>query len=395
MPRITRKPVVAVVSPFVDKEHGTERCVAEQIERLARHYQLYLYSNRVRDTRCPTVIWRQVKILRGPETFRFLSWLVSNFVVRFWDRLRGIVVDLTYSPGANCFAPDIISVHAVFANVRRTLNSHPGSRETSLSFLRGAHRRAYYRIAALVEKCVYRRAGVRLLAVSEKTERDLTSLLGTKIQTQVIYLGVDTKQFSASRRQELRPNARKSLALLPDSVAILLVGNSWIGKGLNTLLDAVRKVADPRIRVLFVGADALDQRALEVRDPRSSTIVILPQRADIEFYFAAADIYASPSLEDSFALPVLEAMACGLPAVTSRAAGVSELIHHGDDGLILEDPRDSGTLATYLRTLIADATLRERLGANAARTASQYSWERNAEQLREVIDQVLAQRQLS
>ena len=65
----------------------------------------------------------------------------------------------------------------------------------------------------------------------------------------------------------------------------------------------------------------------------------LPPRPDVEFYYAAADAYASPTLEDSFGLPPAEAMACGLPVITSRAAGVSELIHSGEDGFVLEDHR--------------------------------------------------------
>jgi UDP-glucose:(heptosyl)LPS alpha-1,3-glucosyltransferase len=106
----------------------------------------------------------------------------------------------------------------------------------------------------------------------------------------------------------------------------------------------------------------------------------------VEFYYAAADLYAGPSLEDAFALPPLEAMACELPVIVSRQAGVSELIHHGADGFVLEDSEDAGTLAEWIRRLAEDPDFLCALAANAARTAAEYTWERNASHMRDVIE---------
>ena len=61
--------------------------------------------------------------------------------------------------------------------------------------------------------------------------------------------------------------------------------------------------------------------------------------------YAAADVYVSPSREDSFGLPVAEAMACGLPAITSVCAGVADYIQDGVDGFVLRDPSDAQTLS--------------------------------------------------
>jgi len=75
----------------------------------------------------------------------------------------------------------------------------------------------------------------------------------------------------------------------------------------------------------------------------------LPPRPDVEFFYAAADAYVGPSLEDAFAQPPAEAMASGLPVITSRQNGGAEIISHGSDGLILEDPEDVRTLAEWIR----------------------------------------------
>jgi glycosyltransferase involved in cell wall biosynthesis len=108
--------------------------------------------------------------------------------------------------------------------------------------------------------------------------------------------------------------------------------------------------------------------------------------------FAAADIYVSPSKEDSFGLPVAEAMACGLPVITSRFAGVSELIQNEIDGYVLSDPSNIDGLAESLRRLYDAPDLRVRIGEAAATAAQQWTWERNAVRTWELLQTVAAKR---
>src|SRR5579859_7991042 len=100
-------------------------------------------------------------------------------------------------------------------------------------------------------------------------------------------------------------------------------------------------------------------------------------------------MYVGSSLEDAFALPPLEAMACGVPAIVSRQAGVSEVITHGVDGYILEDAEDDKTLAELILGLYEDALLRQRIGEKAAETARQYTWDRSAREFGEVLWQAV------
>jgi UDP-glucose:(heptosyl)LPS alpha-1,3-glucosyltransferase len=106
---------------------------------------------------------------------------------------------------------------------------------------------------------------------------------------------------------------------------------------------------------------------------------------DILDAYAASDLYVSPSLEDSFGMPVAEAMACGLPAITSIFAGVSSLLHDGVDSLILSAPHDAKTLATMIRTLYRQAEWRSRMGQTAAKTALAWTWDRNANDVWELL----------
>ena len=109
--------------------------------------------------------------------------------------------------------------------------------------------------------------------------------------------------------------------------------------------------------------------------------------------YAAADLYVSPSYEDSFGMPVLEAMACGLTVITSVKAGVSEFITESVDSFVLKDPKDVATLARHLKDLYENPDMRLRIGENARRTAEAYTWERNAAAVWEFMNEVASKKQ--
>src|SRR5262249_55372696 len=156
----------------------------------------------------------------------------------------------------------------------------------------------------------------------------------------------------------------------------------WKKKGLTYLLDAVTSCQDLPLTVLVVGRD--DRAPYEVvirRRGLEGRVRFAEPLADVVQFYAAADAYVGPSLEDAFALPPVEAMACGLPVIVSRRAGVSELISNDVDGLILEEPTDATELAGLIRRLYDDAELRRYLSANATQKANRYTWERNAAEL--------------
>jgi UDP-glucose:(heptosyl)LPS alpha-1,3-glucosyltransferase len=158
-------------------------------------------------------------------------------------------------------------------------------------------------------------------------------------------------------------------------------------------LEALGRLADPGLWLLVVGRDdpALVPDLL-ARDGLRGCVRFLPPRADVEFYYGAADCYVAPSLEDAFALPVAEAMACGLPVIVSSQAGASEIVTDGADALILKDPRDAGELARLIRRVYEDSDLRARLAASAPRTARSYTWERNAAAIDTIFRELLGSR---
>jgi alpha-1,3-rhamnosyl/mannosyltransferase len=109
-------------------------------------------------------------------------------------------------------------------------------------------------------------------------------------------------------------------------------------------------------------------------------------------FYAAADAYVGPSLEDAYGLPVLEAMACGLPVIASSRAGVSEIIRQGQNGFVLSDPENSQELAAQLRTIYSDPSLRCTIAEAAARTAAEHTWDQNAASTWAFLNSILAKK---
>ena len=108
-------------------------------------------------------------------------------------------------------------------------------------------------------------------------------------------------------------------------------------------------------------------------------------------YYAAADCYVHPTYYDPCSLVVLEAAACGLPLITSRYNGASEMFRDGQDVLLVNDPADDAELAGAMRILLDDSA-RRRLGAAARATILQHSFQRNVDQILEIYQEILDRR---
>jgi glycosyltransferase involved in cell wall biosynthesis len=397
---------LAVVSPFLDRQHGTELCIIEQIERLARkdHWSVELYSQKVSQldgvrpasavspNEPGTIRWHQVSNIPGPHLLKYLWWFFANYWQRWRDRSSGRVrPDLIYSPGINCPDADVIVVHIVFHAFYEHVQSELALHRLPVQLWpRLVHRKLYYKLAMFLERKIYSDPGVRLVAVSSLVAAQLKSHFKCEDVT-VIPNAVDTLRFTPEARIAKRNTSRQSLSYEESDFVLLLIGNDWKKKGLDTLLKTIALLTDLPLCMLVVGNDEpgfyrplVDQLALQdrVRFEKPSMEVLT--------FYAAADLYVGPSLEDSFGLPILEAMACGLPVIASANAGASEMIRDGETGFILRDPRDQLELAPLIRRIQAEDTLRLSVGAAASRyVMKNCSWDDNAEKTRQVLESTL------
>jgi len=387
-----------VISPSVDRRHGTERAVAELIERLAAKYgdEVELYAQRVNDVgnlRRPgedvcaggKICWHQVGQFPGPLLLGFRGWLWLSRRAQAREVQRsGKKPDVIFSPGVNALDADVILVHAVFHRLAelQTARDHAG--------LRGLHRRLYYAMLCKLERRIYGDPSVTLAAVSEHTAEQLKRYFG-RGDVVVIPNGVDVEHFSPTAIAPLRDAARKKRHCSPEQTVLLLIGNDWRNKGLGTMLAAMANCKELPLRLLVVGQDEQAPFRAQAATLLERVEFCAPV-ADVRPLYGAADILVAPSLEDSFNLPVLEAMACGLPVIVSPKAGVSEWLAHGFDALLLKDPENTSELADAIRAVAGSSQLRKTLAENAVVTARKFSWDEHAAELRQLMEKVAAKK---
>jgi len=403
---------IAVISPFLDRRHGTERCIVEQLERFVGEpgAEIHIYAQRVEDLRGITpckyrmparsdrddadksnrLFWHKVPAIPGPHLLQYLFWFFANRICRWRDAaFHNAKYDLLYSAGINATDADAISVHVVFHEFYRQVLPQLDFRRSPLTaWPRLAHRRVYYRLIMALEKRIYRRATTSLSAISASAAALLQKYFHPA-DNRVIRYGVDAQAFSALRRLAERGTARKQFNLSTQDFTLLLIGNDWRTKGLASLLQSLFLIRDLPWKLLVVGRDVRDPYDKMIRDYGiTDRVIFLPPSSNVMQFYAAADAYVGPSLEDAYGLPIIEAMACGLPVIASSHAGAHEIITDGSDGIILRDPQNTQELATALRSLIGNPTLCSQLGEHATRTAQNHTWDRNAQATWEWLNEV-------
>jgi len=386
---------LAVVSPFLDRQHGTERCIVEQIERFLQRpdCEIHIYSQSVRDLEVvpyssrssdPAIprraIWHRVPALPAPHLFNFLWWYFANQALRWFHRIFcSLSYDVIFSPGINCSDADAIVTHAVFHRLYRDVQGELRLRNAPLSnWPVLLHRRLYYRLLMALENRIYPDKKIALAAVSKLTASELAACF-SRTDVAVIPNAVDTSRFNPVECLRRRAEARAELQISESSFVVLLIGNDWKNKGLSCLLRAVAALPKLPLQVLVAGRDNRDLFLSQIESLQLRHRVLFADPSpDVMRFYAAADAYCGPSLHESFSLPPLEAMACGLPVIASSSSGVSEALTNGLDGLVLKNPEDAPALGELLARLCQQPDLCRSLGENASRTAQSYSWERNA-----------------
>lgn len=191
----------------------------------------------------------------------------------------------------------------------------------------------------------------------------------------VISPGVECVAGTPSVRQKTA--ARCALGLPENGFCILFVGNDYRKKGLPTLLQALSQLSeDAYLAVVGNPAQIPHFKAQAQALGLENRAYFLGALRDVTPAYLAANVLAHPTLEDTFAMVVLEAMAYGLPVVVSceRYCGIAGLLVHEQQALLLSDPQDADALATALARIVQDDALVADLSSSAVAFAQQHQW---------------------
>jgi len=233
--------------------------------------------------------------------------------------------------------------------------------------------------------------GQILVALSQRAAADFQEIHGVppeRIRT--VYNGVDTQRFSPEHRFQHRRAVRRWLGVDRQTTLALIVAHNFRLKGVHTLLRAMsRLVAEGKsVHLAVVGGKHLSGwRRMARRFGVGNAVRFVGAVDDPVPFYAAADFYVHPTFYDMCSLVVLEAAASGLPVITTRNNGVSELLTDGVEGLLVSDPADDEGLAERMRILF-DHRLREQMGSAARQMALNHTLERNVDEMLAVYEEV-------
>jgi len=182
--------------------------------------------------------------------------------------------------------------------------------------------------------------------------------------------GLDTELFHPARRD---PAFFEKFGTCNGEVRLLYVGRISREKDLDLLVTAYRRLRNERLPIqLFVVGHGPYSEALAKSLPEAFFTGYLTG-TELATAYASADIFVFPSTTDTFGNVILEAQACGVPVIVSDSGGPKELVEDGMNGLITRS-RDVDDFTRAIRSLIADAALRERMGSAARKSVIDRSW---------------------
>jgi glycosyltransferase involved in cell wall biosynthesis len=230
----------------------------------------------------------------------------------------------------------------------------------------------------------------RYVAISERIAKELEHYYNVpRSRIAVIPLGVNLARFAPM--PDDRAATRSQLGVSPSNLLLLFVGHEFERKGLAAIIGALPALP-AATTLLVVGADdptRYERQANEVGV--GNRVIFLGARQDTPRLYRAADVLVSPSAYEAFSLACIEAMASGTPVVATAVGGVEEYVQDGVNGFLVR--RDSTEIAAAVNRIQQDSALLDRLRAGALRTASGYGWDVIAQRYRELLRQVLLERE--
>lgn len=332
-----------ICRPFVF-HGGLETATAGLIGELVRQgHEVHLFST-AGQPEVPGVRRHLLKVIASPSLARVVSFALAARAAVSRERFdviqsheRTLLQDV-YRAGEGCHRAYLaVKAGGVGPLKRAGLWANP-----------------YHRVLLSLERRIFSAGGTRrIVAISRLGKAEIHRLYGLPdSRVSVIYNGVDPERFQPANRDRYRQATRDALGIGADAWVTLFVGSGFERKGLGPLIEGFALIRDRGSRLVVVGkGDEAPYRALADRLGVAERIAWLGARPDVERYYAAADAVALPALYEPFGNVHLEALASGLPVLASSRAGGSEVVSHGKNGWIVQEPEDPRAIREGLEAL--------------------------------------------
>lgn len=316
------------------------------------------------------IFFHKVPVVKFNSIVRDLTFAVSSYVVLKTQKSRFDIIqshDKTlyqdiYFAGDGC--------HIEWLKKRRR---HSGFFTKLSIFLN-----PYHRLILALERAIF--TGHRfkkVVAISEMVKKEIIENYGVgEKDIEVVYHGIDIENLHSKNRERFRDEIRKKYSIGNEEHTVLFVGSGFERKGLAYFLKALEICPLP-LTAMIAGKGPFDKYNHLVK--RQKVIYCGPQ-PDIHKYYAASDLCVLPSIYEPFGLVHLEALASGLPVITTQSSGGSELIHNGGNGFVVDAPEDIESIAEKIAAVL-DKEKYAAMSENARISVEQYTFDRHVEQL--------------
>lgn len=363
---------------FSEKRGGAERYLVDLCMRMAAGgHEIHVYAERG-DEEPLGIFFHSVKTIPFPKSLRLLS-----FAVRATKAMENGDYDITFGAG-NTFRADILQPHGGvhWAWFWRSLRVYHHPLVWAIKFL-GRVLSPKQWVQGYIENAPYKENDFRkIVAISDMVKQDIMRWYRIpEERIAVVYNGVDVERFHPRNRQ-YREEIRGRHGIGEEELVVLFVSNNFRMKGLGFLIKALAKIKKETpvlspFKLLILGRDRqgsyLDlAKEMSIREE----IIFAGSTREPEKYYGASDLLVHPTFYDACSLTVLEALASGIPVITTRYNGASGIITQGQEGFVISDPRDDRALIEKILVFL-DREKLARASIAARHLAESYSLERN------------------
>ena len=232
----------------------------------------------------------------------------------------------------------------------------------------------------------------KIIAISLMIKEDFISFYHiNEKEIKVIYNGIDTEKYNRDLKERLRSSLRQRLGISDNDVAFLFISYDLKKKGIMPLIEAaakLKKLNFTRFKIVVVGEQPYSLLLKQVKRLRlEDTIIFTGPTKTPEDYYANCDVLVLPTFYDACSLVVIEAMACGLPAITTTYNGVAGIITNEKDGYIISHPPRSEEIAEAMKALMVYERLKN-MSIEASITGKNYSIKKNHHEMIHVFNEM-------
>jgi UDP-glucose:(heptosyl)LPS alpha-1,3-glucosyltransferase len=255
--------------------------------------------------------------------------------------LRRVSTCLTISHGVVAPPGDVLwvhSVHRAWLGVRSTIPIAGIHVSARARYLMPRHA-----LLLAMEREYFKRARPRaVVCTSQREVDDVANLYGVDASlTTVVPNWYDPRLFNYRRRATEGAEARARMAVTNDEIAVIFVANELHRKGFKQLITAFSRVDDDRLSLHVIGRAAPTAYRARIEElGLQRRIRYHGATQDVGAWLAGADLLVLPTQYEPFGLVIIEALAAGVPVITTRIAGAAEAVRHGETGLLQQDPYD-------------------------------------------------------